>query len=506
MSYRRITSGHRVILGRQSTRAKARRAPGRLQVPNFADTSGGRSFSAVLRGVHCTALTLVWGALVFVSFGHAARADEPARSSSTINSSAEADWPRWRGAAGDAVLQDHALPEHWPTGPLRALWQVQLGTGWSSPVIAAGRVFISDRSGGSERVRAFDAASGRELWSRAHDVDFDPHPVGRRHGNGPKGTPLVDGDRVYAVGIAGWLDCLNVADGAVLWQVNFPAEFSAPQPLPGGRARVVGTDHVMVPIGGGQGGAVPLFGYTGSPTLEGNLLITPVGGRRGGTIMAFDKKTGHVVWKALNENVSYSSPIVAEAAGVRQVVVMTGPRVVGLALSDGALLWSHPFQIQYDESISTPAAAGDLVLVTATSKPLTALRISRSGEKFSAKVAWTNEILSSYLSSMVVGGEYVYGMNDGGEFSCLRLRDGKTMWTGGNHGYYSSPIRAGNRLLALNEQGQLAVFAAEPQKFQELGSSRLATSETWTMPAIVGRRIYVRSADSLACFEVSAAE
>ncbi len=246
---------------------------------------------------------------------------------------------------------------------------------------------------------------------------------------------------------------------------------------------------------------MPLFGYTGSPTLSGDLLVTSVGGKRGGTIVAFDKQSGKVVWKALDENVSYSSPVVASLGGETQIVVMTGPRIVGLSARDGSLLWSHPFQIQYDESISTPAVGQDMVLVTATGRPLTALRITRVGGKWSKKVAWTSEILSSYLSSMVVHGDYVYGMNDGGEFSCLRLADGKIMWTGGNHGYYSSPVVVGKRLFGLNERGRLLVLEASPTSYHELGGSQLAASETWTMPAVVGSRLYVRSKDGLACFE-----
>ncbi len=286
-----------------------------------------------------------------------------------------------------------------------------------------------------------------------------------------------------------------------MWEVNYPDAFGEHRPLAGGKAFVNGTTDVIVPIGGGQGAPVPLFGYTGSPTVCGELLVTPVGGRRGGTIMAFEKHSGRVAWKALDEHVSYSSPVVADICGVQQIVVMTGPRVVGLSAADGRLLWSHPFQIQYDESISTPAVGSDMVLVTATGKPLTALRITRDGEKWNKQDAWTNEILSSYLSSMVVEGEYVYGMNDGGEFSCLRLRDGKVMWTGGHRGYYSSPIIVGHRLLALNERGLLQVLAANPESYKELGSGQLATSETWTMPAIVGNRLFVRSAKGLACFE-----
>jgi hypothetical protein len=184
------------------------------------------------------------------------------------------------------------------------------------------------------------------------------------------------------------------------------------------------------------------------------------------------------------------------------VVVMTGPRVVGLDLADGGLLWSHPFQIPYDESISTPAVADDLVLVTADRHPLTALRITRAGHGWHKEVAWTNEILSSYLSSMLVYEGHVYGMNDGGELACVRLSDGKTLWTGGSHGYYCSPVLAGRRLLGLNEQGELAVVAAEPAGYRPLGLSKLARGGAWTMPAVVGSRIYVRSGEGLDCFDL----
>ena len=449
------------------------------------------------RGAHCTVLMLVVG--IHCVSNYRVCADEPARPAG--KQAAAVAWTQWRGPAGDAVLRDPDLPDPWPARPLRRLWQAPLGTGWSSPVVADSRVFVSDRRDGRERIIAFDGATGGELWKTAHDVDFDPHPVGRRHGNGPKATPLVHADKVYAVGIAGRLSCLRAADGQVVWEVDYPVEFGAHEPLPGGQARVVGTSHVLVPVGKGQGAPVPLFGYTGSPTFVGKLLIVPVGGRRAGTITAFDENTGRVAWKSLTENVSYSSPVVATLAGETQIVVMTGPRVVGLAAADGALRWSHPFQIQYDESIGTPVVAGDLVIVTGTGKPLTALRIERSGDKQQARVAWTNPILSSYLSSMVVAGDFVYGMNDGGEFSCVRLADGRTMWTGGQHGYYASPIVAGKRLFALNEQGKLAVVAADPAAYRDLGASQLVDGETWTMPAVVGSRLYVRSADALTAFE-----
>ncbi len=412
----------------------------------------------------------------------------------------EADWPQWRGPGRDGVAVGARLPQRLPTDPPREAWLQKLGTGWSSPVVADGRVFITDRQAGEERVLAFDAATGKPLWQRANPVDFDPHGVGRQHGNGPKATPVVAGGRIYALGIAGWLQCLDAASGAVIWQMHLPAQFGQVQPLRGNRAQVIGTEHVLVPVAAGQGAPVPLFGYTGSPLLADQRLVLEVGGQRGGTIMALDAQTGRPLWQALEENVAYSSPVVATFAGVAQVVALTGPRVVGLAVDSGKLLWSHPFQIQYDESISTPTIVGDLALVTGDRRPLTALRIARQGDAWSKSVAWENRDLSSYLSSMTAYDGHVYGMNDGGQFVCVRLSDGQTVWTGGDDGFYCTPVLIGQRLLGLNERGLVQILTAGPEKFERLGQYSLTSDATWTVPACVGGRLYVRDERSLRCF------
>lgn len=413
-------------------------------------------------------------------------------------------WPGWRGPGGRGVLPQCGLPQPLEKRQPRLRWQQKLGTGWSSPVVADNRVFVTDRLENKERLLAFDSTTGRPLWQATNPVDFDPHSVGRRHGNGPKSTPAVEASRVYSLGIAGWLQAVDTQTGSVVWSINLPERFGEKVPLPGGRAFVEGTDHVIVPVGNGQGAPVPLFGYTGSILLADGLVILSVGGARGGTVMAFDARDGRVQWAALDEHVSYSSPVVAELGSVKQVVVMTGPRVVGLRLVDGKLLWSHPFQIEYDESISTPSVAANLVLVTGNGHPLTALEIPKtlSAEKpASVRADWENWDLSSYLSSMVVQGDHMYGMGDDGQFACVRLADGTTAWRGGNHGTYCSPVLCGERLLGLNEMGELAIVAATPTAYRELGQFSVADNQTWTVPAVVGRGIYVRSQDALTAYD-----
>ncbi|MGD9646067.1 MAG: PQQ-binding-like beta-propeller repeat protein [Pirellulales bacterium] len=431
------------------------------------------------------------------------KSPETDATSSTASEASAPAWAAWRGPAGRSIAAGTQLPEIWPIEAPPPVWQAALGTGWSSPIVAEGRVFVTDRSAEIERLVAFDAQSGEPIWERTNHVEFEPHAVGRAHGNGPKGTPAWSAGRVYSLGIAGWLQCSSSDDGATLWSHNLPAQFGRREPLPSGQATVIGEQHVLVPVATGEGAPVPLFGYTGSPLVVDDKVILSVGGDLGGTIMAFDATTGAVVWQALHENVSYSSPVAAELGGVPQVVVMTGPRVVGLRLSDGELLWSYPFQIQYDESIGTPAIGDDLVLITGTYRPLTAVHITRDGDSQTATLAWENPDLESYLSSMVVYEGHVYGMDDGGRFACVRLSDGVTQWSEGRHGFYCSPILCGGQFLGLNEKGELSVFDASPQAFALRTRLRLTDAATWTMPAVVGSRIYVRSGEGLACFDFS---
>lgn len=410
-------------------------------------------------------------------------------------------WPRWRGAGGQGIAATGKVPRAWLANP-RPAWVAPLGIGWSSPIVAAGKVFVTDRRGDTERVLAFDAPTGEELWRRTDPVDFDPHAVGARHGNGPKSTPAFAQGKIYALGIAGRLQCLDAASGKQVWEVNFPRRFGKRQPLPGGRAFVNGTESVIVPVDDGQGAPVPLFGYTGSVLVAGNLVVAPVGGEKAGTIMAFNAKTGDEVWRALHDNVSYSSPVVATLAGIEQAIVMTGPAVVGLELTSGRKLWSHPFQIQYNESIGTPAVADPYVVVSGDGHPLTALKLSRRGDDCSLQVSWKNRDLSSYLSSMLIHQGYIYGMNDGGEFGCVRLSDGKTVWIDGRHGFYCTPLLAGAELLCLNEKGALLLLTATPKLYQPLDNAVLTNRATWTSPAIAGKWLYVRADERLMAFEM----
>ncbi|MBS0210587.1 MAG: PQQ-like beta-propeller repeat protein [Planctomycetes bacterium] len=443
------------------------------------------------------------GALCAAPTASAAKPDPAAEAAKELGFEADDAphiWPQWRGLGGRGVTVDAKIPDPLPDQATMR-WECPLGVGLSSPVVAHSRVFVTDRQGMTERVIAIDANTGKPAWTRDHPVDFDPHMVGRRHGNGPKSTPLVDAESVYSLGIAGWLVCCDAKTGKVRWSADLAAEYGQQQPLPEGRAYVVREEAVIVPTGAGVGAPVPLFGYTGSLVAVENLLICPVGGSRGATVMAFERATGKVVWKSLNDHVSYSSPVVATLAGKRQIVYMTGSRVVGLDPASGNLLWSYPFQLQYDESITTPIVLGNLVVVGGTGAPLTALAIGETGGSFGVKLAWENFDLTSYLSTMSEHEGFLYGLSDGGEFMCVRLTDGATIWSGGKTGYYTTPVRDRDRLLCLTERGTLLGVPARPEAYRNLGRVQLSPNECWTSPAVIGGRIYVRAVGAVRCFE-----
>jgi outer membrane protein assembly factor BamB len=176
--------------------------------------------------------------------------------------------------------------------------------------------------------------------------------------------------------------------------------------------------------------------------------------------------------------------------------------MVGLDVRDGRLLWSFEYQNDHDETIGTPVMLGDLMFMTAVGRPLSAHRIVRRGEGYEAVEVWRNDEMTSYLSSPIVVGKHVYAMNDGGEWQCLDPASGRSLWRGGAHGYYTTPVAADGRLLSLNERGSLLVLAADPAAFRQEAEIRLTNEPTWTSPAVVGNRLYVRSKTQLSCFEL----
>src|SRR5437764_345635 len=243
------------------------------------------------------------------------------------------DWPQWRGPTRTGHVASGAwLAQELPREP-RIIWRLPVGEGFASPVIAEGKVFYFDNQSGKETLHAIHASDAKELWRAPVDDTFRDE----QGPPGPRCTPLVDGDRVYAQSGKGELQCLSASDGHLLWRVNFTNDFGA---------AFLGEDS-KVP------GAAE-HGYTAAPLIAGERLIVCVGGTNGAGIVCFAKRTGQILWKSQDDLAAYAAPMLATLSGVTQVVCFTVEGLLGLSLDDGKPLWRVPLKTNYGRNSTTP--------------------------------------------------------------------------------------------------------------------------------------------------------
>jgi len=391
---------------------------------------------------------------------------------------AVADWPQWRGPARDGVAMGATLPKAWPK-ELKPVWRVEVGEGHSSPVIVGERVVLMARQGEEEVTLCLEVRSGRQVWRDAYRAPYKLRADARSHGKGPKATVTVSDAKVYAFGITGILNCLELQTGKVVWRKDFSGEYKK---------------------------TYPLYGTANSPLIEGDLCILGVGGHNDGAVVAFNKDTGAVVWRVRGEGPSYSSPVAADIAGRRQVIALTQTRLVGLVPKTGEVLWEVPFKTAYDMSAVTPVVHKDMVVYGGYQKPTVAVRVRKEGGGVVTEEVWSAKELRMNMNSPVAGDGHLYGLSQtrGGHLVCVNLDDGKTVWKSpGRLGKYLSMILVDDRILALDTRGNLRVVAASPPGYKELTRLRVSESPTWAHLGLSGSRLYVKDKTHLACFDLA---
>ena len=387
---------------------------------------------------------------------------QPSPSQTAGTTASTAGWPQWRGPGRDGVLGG-LVATNWPA-QLTKGWEVAVGAGHASPVVAGNRVITFFRGGDREIVLALDLSSGREMWRADYPAPYTVNPAAAAHGSGPKATPAIAGGRVFTFGIAGVLSAFDLASGKLLWRT--PAPKSPPE-----------------------------YGTAASPIVEGTNVIAHVGGLNSGAITAFDAATGKPRWQWAGDGPGYSSPVIATIAGVRQVITLTQKLVVGLNATTGALLWQIPFTTEFNQNSVTPVVRGDLVIFSGVNKPLTAVRIRREASKWTTTPAWTNDQLPLYMSTPVLIGSTLYGFThrNRGQIFAVDVATGRSLWTTkGRDGENAAFVGNQSWLLVSTTNGELLIVQPDGAAYKEVRRFTVAGSAVWSHPAFAGRSIIIK--------------
>ena len=374
------------------------------------------------------------------------------------------DVPQWRGRARDGGASAFVEPPSWPD-TLTRRWRVEVGDGYSSPLVVGSTVFVFSRQDGREVLRALDAATGAERWQSGYPAPFMPSDPIAVHGAGPKATPLAHEGKVFTLGISGILAAFDGQTGKLLWRTEAPAE-------------------------------APFFSAASSPVGVPGLVIVHPGNYE--ALTAFDVSSGAVRWKT-GAGGFFMSPTLATMQGVPQVLSVTQAGVMSVAPSDGRLLWEYAWPGGKQGGIM-PTVHGDQVVVSAAGSGVLALRPLLRGGAWVVEKVWETGEAEMYLSHPVVVDETLYGFStrQRGQLFALDMRDGHTRWLGPPRQATNVAVtKAGNLLLLLEDDGELIVAWANKNDFEPVKRYKVGESVTWAQPVVSGRRILIRDANAL---------
>jgi outer membrane protein assembly factor BamB len=384
-----------------------------------------------------------------------------------------AEWPQWRGPNRDGVSKETGLLKQWPEGGPPLAWKATgAGRGYSSVAAAKGRLYTMGLRGEKEFVIAFDLKTGKEVWATPHGAAFR-----NDRGDGPRGTPTVDGDRVYSLGGGGDLSAVDANTGRVVWSMNVLQKF---------------------------GGSNITWGISESPLVVGDKLLVNAGGP-GASIVALNKRDGSLIWKSQSDRAGYSSGIPVTVGGKTQVVFFTHSRGLGLDLETGALLWDYPKAANNVANAATPVARGNRVFITSdygNGGGLVELKADGKGVTAS-EVYFTKEMRNHHSSSVLVG-EHLYGFS-GGILTAMRFDTGEVAWKDRSVGKGALVYADGN-LYLLSENGVVGLAEATPEGYRERGRFRIPQDSlpTWAHPVVVGGHLFLRDQDTIYAYDLRA--
>jgi outer membrane protein assembly factor BamB len=377
-------------------------------------------------------------------------------------------WTDFRGPHRDGNYDQAPIRTDWPEAGLALVWRQPIGGGYASFVIANGRAFTIEQRRHQEVATAYDVATGHELWTNAWDGEFQ-ESLG---GDGPRATPTWHEGRVYALGAAGELRCLDAETGKRIWSRNILADNHA--------------ENLQ-------------WGMSNSPLIVDEKVIALPGGPSGHSVAAYNKLTGEPIWTALDDKQAYTSPMLVTLAGKRQILVVSARRVMGLTVENGSVLWEYPWTTEYDINSAQPLVIGDnrVFISAAYGHGAALLEITSAG----VKEIWANNRMKNKFSGSVLHQGYIYGLDEA-ILACMNAETGELKWKGGRYGY-GQVLLAGGNLVVTTETGDVVLVKATPEGHQELAHFHAVSGKTWNNPAMSDGMLLVRNTTEMACFRIA---
>ncbi len=414
------------------------------------------------------------------------------------------DWPQWMGVKRDGHWNEKDTLDKFPKDGPKVLWRTPAGIGYAGPAVVGKQVYLhefltegkvdnnfSKRAilDGKEQLRCLNAETGKDVWKYAYDVKYEISYPG-----GPRATPTVDGDHVYLLGAEGHLACLNTKNGEKVWAKELKTEYKTTSPM---------------------------WGFCSHPLVDGDKLIVLVGGKNS-AVVAFDKKTGKELWKALDtKDIGYCCPVIIEAGRTRQLIIWHSEALVSLDPEKGTQYWSQKLAPSYGMSIMTPAKVGDYLYVGGIVNKGLAMKLSTEAPK--AELAYTAERDTGVfckISSPVVVDNHLYGICMNGELRCVEAATGARKWEttrpalnsdkGANSGG-AFVVKNGDKFFIFGETGHLVIAKLSPKGYEEIDRAKVIepTSNTfgrnyvWSHPAFANKCAFIRNDKEIICVSLA---
>jgi len=433
----------------------------------------------------------------------------PVLGPSSNGGKSRSDWPDFLGPDRNGKSAERGLPTKWPAAGPPIVWQTRIGTGYAAPAISDGRLFHFARFGDSARLTCLDAQTGAPRWTCDHPSDYEDL-LG--YNNGPRATPVVDGSRVYTYSAEGILQCVRVADGRRLWQVDTMDQFHVVKNFFGvGSTPLVWRDLLLVNVGGSPPGSPP-------------DVYSAIGGVRpnGSAVVAFDRLTGEVRWKTGDDLASYASPVAARIGERDLVFMFARGGLLAIDPLQAKTIAKFPWRARKLESVnaSSPVVVGDEIFISETYELGSAL-VRFTGEAF--QEIWSDRgrrrkrAMALHWNTPIEHEGYLYGSSGyhgpEAELRCIAWKRGELMWSEPDMGR-SSLLLVDGTLVCLSEYGTLRLIRATPERYDELAEWELSGEDgapllnypAWAAPALARGLLYVQGADRLVCLRLISAE